>query len=206
MCIAIEIVSKKKQIEDFAKVRAKYGRVTFSVKKFLKQLFKQRKLIQSRKVSSLSSSTLHYQRHLDEKAYISSLEDEINGSLESFENSFNSATEIAERTSLECYENAVNEQLSAAVQHQNEQNSLWEEELITCNPTAQLIASSLQFVRTDFGTFFWSTNSKPIEDQELIKPLDCNTDNQIAIAQSSPSNQRIFSNDDTFQLELCQEF
>lgn len=204
MCIAIEAVNQQQQlkkVEDFATVRVKNVRVTFSVRKFLKHLFKQRKSLLPKCKSStvLSSSYHHYD--LESKECVLSLEDEMNGSIESFENSFNSATELAERTSLECYENAVNERLSAAVEHQNGDTSSLEEESHQYPPAAQLIASTLQFVRTDCGTFFWPANRDSCEDLDLIEPLQCNTSNQIAIAQSSPSSKRIYSNHDDFHLE-----
>ncbi|XP_073820547.1 enhancer of split m4 protein-like [Musca autumnalis] len=98
----------------------KKSNTSYSVKKLLKQIFKQQK---SKKVAADSMESLE------------SLENNRNASLES------------DCASMESFENDINEQLSAKQQYSDED----ELEYPTSVP--------VHFVRTEQGTFFWTTSS-----------------------------------------------
>lgn len=154
MCI--EIASQSTQ--NFNKMEIKNTKkVSYSIKKLLKQLFKQQK----------SSKLINIESLMHTKKAVS-LE-----SLESLENMHNANIEAEETTTLEAFENNINERLSAEGSWQMEDFDLNE---ITANVP-------VHFVRTEHGTFFWTASSDLAADNDLIAPLGCNTNNQIAAMQ-----------------------
>ncbi|XP_061400392.1 enhancer of split m4 protein-like [Musca vetustissima] len=42
----------------------------------------------------------------------------------------------------------------------------------------------VHFVRTEHGTFFWTSNSEIPADNDLVQPMSCSTNNQLAYQQS----------------------
>lgn len=130
-------------------------KVSYSIKKILKQIFKQHK-----------SQKLIIAQNLENTAKANSLE-----SLESLENSIN---EQAECVSLESYENEANERLSTAA---------YSCELEDYDFTQITTSVPVHFVRTEHGTFFWTATSDIPADNDLIEPLYCSTRNEIAVPQ-----------------------
>ncbi|XP_073820548.1 enhancer of split m4 protein-like [Musca autumnalis] len=98
----------------------KKSNTSYSVKKLLKQIFKQQN--KSKKVAADSMESLE------------SLENDRNASLES------------DCASMESFENDINEQLSSEKYCEEEEFDY---------PTSVPV----HFVRTEQGTFFWTTNS-----------------------------------------------
>ena len=152
MCVEISAqnMSQLKQKSDSKKV-------SYSIKKLLKQLFKQHK---SEKQIILAQNFSNSQK-------ADSLE-----SLESLENSRNEAAEC--NHSLESFENDINERLSSAA-YSCELEDYDMSELSSTVP--------VHFVRTEHGTFFWTASSDIPADNDLIEPLYCCTRNEIAVAQ-----------------------
>ncbi|KAM7361429.1 enhancer of split m4, Bearded family member [Cochliomyia hominivorax] len=158
MCVEI---SSQQQQQQFNKMEIKNTKkVSYSIKKLLKQLFKQHK----------SSKALINLQNLANSKKAESLE-----SLESLENTHNENIEVEEcNASLESFENDINERLSAkAVSYEVEDFDF--SEITTTVP--------VHFVRTEHGTFFWTATSDIAADNDLIEPLYCSTYNQLAVMQ-----------------------
>lgn len=157
MCV--EINSQQQQ---FNKMEIKNTKkVSYSIKKLLKQLFKQQK----------SSKALVALQNLANSKKAESLE-----SLESLENTHNANIEVEEEcnVSLESFENDINERLSAkAATYEVEDFDF--SEITTTVP--------VHFVRTEHGTFFWTATSDIAADNDLVEPLYCSTYNQLAVMQ-----------------------
>ncbi|XP_075164899.1 enhancer of split m4, Bearded family member [Haematobia irritans] len=131
--------------------------VSYSIKKLLKQLFKHQK---SQKLAEL--------QNIQNAKKAESLE-----SLESMENNRNADIEFVS-TSVESQENDINERLSAKQQsYEIEDYDL--SEINTVVP--------VHFIRTDQGTFFWTTSTDIAADNDLIEPMSCSTYNQLACMQ-----------------------
>ena len=132
----------------------KSQKISYSIKKMLKQLFKQHK-----------SQKLIISQNMENTKKAESLE-----SLESLENSRN---EQAECISLESIENDANERLSTAAFSCELEDYEF----------ADITSVPVHFVRTEHGTFFWTASSDIPADNDLIEPLCCSTRNEIAVAQ-----------------------
>lgn len=132
-------------------------KVSYAIKKLLKQLFKQDK----------SEQQLINIQNLENDKKAASLE-----SLESLENSRNADIE-SECASLESHENDANERISAKAMSCEVED--YEFTDITTVP--------VHFVRTEHGTFFWTATTDIPADNDLVEPLCCSTTNQIACMQ-----------------------
>lgn len=133
-------------------------KVSYSIKRLLQQLFRQQK---AAKVINL------------QKLFHSKKADSVE-SLESLENIHNANIEAEECVSLESFENNINERLSA------ENDSCELENFDFSQITATV---PVHFVRTEHGTFFWTATSDIAADNDLIEPLYCSTNNQLAVMQ-----------------------
>ncbi|XP_067620013.1 enhancer of split m4 protein [Eurosta solidaginis] len=141
-------------------------KTSYSIKHLLKQLFKQKKSQQQTLPQELFEN-------LENSKKANSLE-----SLESLENSRNADLESeAECVSVESCENNANERLAATSTTTTASCELEDYEL------ADLTSVPVHFLRTAHGTFFWTANCDMPADNDLIEPLNCSTDNQIARAQ-----------------------
>ncbi|TMW49903.1 hypothetical protein DOY81_005033 [Sarcophaga bullata] len=132
-------------------------KVSYSIKQLLKQLFKQQK----------SSKLINIESLVNTKKAVS-LE-----SLESLENMHNANIEAEESATLEAFENDINERLSA--------EGSWQVEDFAFSEITATVP--VHFVRTEHGTFFWTASSDLAADNDLIEPLGCATNNQIAAMQ-----------------------
>lgn len=133
-------------------------KVTYSIKRLLKQLFKTQQQKQKQQQELLENFANTKQAN--------SLE-----SLESLENSRNADLEsVAECISLESCENDANERLAASYDLEDYE-------------FADITTVPVHFLRTAHGTFFWTANTDLPVDNDLIEPLYCSTDNQIATMQ-----------------------
>lgn len=155
MCV--EISSQQQQ--QFKKMEITNSKkVSYSIKKLLKNLFKHQK-----------SSKLITLQNLVNSKKAESIE-----SLESLENTHNANIEVEECASLEAYENDINERLSAKAE------SCEVEDFDFSEITATV---PVHFVRTEHGTFFWTAISDIAADNDLVEPLFCSTYNQLAVMQ-----------------------
>lgn len=156
MCV--EISTQQQLSQTFNKMEIKNTKkVSYSIKKLLRQLFKQQK-----------SSKLVNLQNLGNAKQAISLE-----SLESLENMHNANIEAEECATLEAFENDINERLSAT--------GSWEMEDFDFTEVSATVP--VHFVRTEHGTFFWTAASDLAADNDLIEPLGCATNNQIAVMQ-----------------------
>nr|XP_013102233.1 unnamed protein product [Stomoxys calcitrans] len=155
MCVEISHpVNQKMQITTTSNKKM----ASYSIKKLLKQLFKQQH--KSQKLAEL--------QNIQNAQKAESLE-----SLESLENNRNANLEF-EAASMEAHENDINERLSAKQQsYEMEDYDL--SEINTIVP--------VHFIRTDQGTFFWTASSQIASDNDLIEPLSCATYNQLPCMQ-----------------------
>ncbi|XP_054090525.1 enhancer of split m4 protein [Zeugodacus cucurbitae] len=136
-------------------------KVSYSIKRLLKQLFKtqQQKQQQKQQQQELLDNFANTKK-------VNSLE-----SLESLENSRNADLEsVAECISLESCENDANERLAASCDLEDYE-------------FADITTVPVHFLRTAHGTFFWTANTDLPADNDLIEPLYCSTGNQIATTQ-----------------------
>ncbi|CAD6991424.1 unnamed protein product [Ceratitis capitata] len=137
-------------------------KASYSIKRLLKQLFKQHNKSQAQKQQQQQALIENFEN--TKKA--NSLE-----SLESLENSRNADLESeAECISLESTENDANERLAASCELEDYE-------------FADITTVPVHFLRTAHGTFFWTANSDMPADNDLIEPLYCSTGNQIATRQ-----------------------
>ncbi|XP_037955945.1 enhancer of split m4 protein [Teleopsis dalmanni] len=155
MCVEIKNNNMNAIIELDVKQTKK---VSYSIKKVLKQLFKQHK-----------TEKLITKQNIENTKKESSME-----SLESIQNSQNADIESG-CVSLESYQNDVNERLSACTEPVSYEMEDYEYGDITTVP--------VHFARTAHGTFFWTAASDLPVDNDLIEPLYCCTANQIAVPQ-----------------------
>ncbi|XP_073820530.1 enhancer of split m4 protein-like [Musca autumnalis] len=130
--------------------------VSYSIKKLMKQLFKQHK----------SQQKLAQLQNLENAKKAESLE-----SLESLENQCNAHLEY-ESASMECHENDINERLSAKQQSYEIEDYDFSD-INTVVP--------VHFIRTAEGTFFWTTSSDIPADNDLVQPMSCATYNQLPV-------------------------
>ncbi|XP_061389526.1 enhancer of split m4 protein-like [Musca vetustissima] len=127
MCVEITQTQQYNKMD----ITVTSNKKSYSVKKLLKQIFKQHK------TKNVAADFME--------------------SLESLENSRNSSLE-SECASMESFENDINEQLSAKLCSE-------EEEFDYTSATSVPV----HFIRTEQGTFFWTTNS-------TIEQLSCMQD------------------------------
>lgn len=123
-------------------------KLTYSLKKLIKQYFKQRK-----------SDKLQHFENAGETL-------ESLNSIESLENNQNADIESES-------ENMVNECRSEIFSAHN----LEDYEL------SDVLPIPVHFMRTDQGTFFWTTATDIAADNDLAEPLYCCTTNQVAVNQ-----------------------
>uniref|UniRef100_A0A1I8MM51 Enhancer of split malpha protein n=1 Tax=Musca domestica TaxID=7370 RepID=A0A1I8MM51_MUSDO len=126
--------------------------MTYSIKKLMKQLFKQQQ-----------------QRHNKTLPQLSQLKksESFFEALECLENQSNAKMESS---SLEIEENNLNERLAA------KQKSY---ELEDYDLSEISIAVPVHFARTTQGTFFWTSSSDIPVDNDLAQPMSCSTHNQL---------------------------
>ncbi|XP_054746227.1 enhancer of split m4 protein [Anastrepha obliqua] len=140
-------------------------KVSYSIKRLLKQLFKLHKS-QQLKQDNQQQQQQELIENFENTKKANSLE-----SLESLENSRNADLESeAECISLESSENVANERLAASFELEDYE-------------FADITSVPVHFLRTAHGTFFWTANTDLPADNDLIDPLYCNTNNQIATTQ-----------------------
>ncbi|XP_055850531.1 enhancer of split m4 protein [Episyrphus balteatus] len=99
--------------------------------------------------------------------------------------------DICKQSSMESLESMENDRnAEAEIESENEAN----ERIYAASQCGSSICSEDQydevaayvpvhFVRTTNGTFFWTATSSIPADADLIEPLCCSTDNQIAVSQ-----------------------
>ncbi|XP_061400355.1 enhancer of split m4 protein-like [Musca vetustissima] len=149
MCVEI---NNNNKMEIIASNNKKFT-ASYSIKKLLKQLFKQHK---SQKLVQL--------QNMENTKKAESLE-----SLESLENQCNAHLEY-ESASMESYENDINERLSAKqLSYEIEDYDFSEINAVV----------PVHFIRTAEGTFFWTTSSDIPADNDLVQPMSCSTYNQL---------------------------
>uniref|UniRef100_A0A1A9X2P0 Enhancer of split m4 protein n=1 Tax=Glossina brevipalpis TaxID=37001 RepID=A0A1A9X2P0_9MUSC len=124
-------------------------KLTYSLKKLLKQYFKQRK---AEKLERFEKAGETY---------------ESLNSIETMQNNRNADIES------EC-ENMVNECRSEIFSSQLEDYEL--SDVIS-------VPVPVHFMRTDQGTFFWTSAADIAADNDLAEPLYCYTTNQVAVNQ-----------------------
>ncbi|XP_073820531.1 enhancer of split m4 protein-like [Musca autumnalis] len=129
--------------------------MSYSIKKLLKQIFKHK----SQKLSQLEKDD-----YLKEGNFLDS--------------NCNIATEINLNTVEE----------STSIQKNEEITDPW-----LANQSCEVedfdfgdlsIDVPVHFVRTEHGTFFWTSTSEIPADNDLVQPMSCSTDNQLAYQQS----------------------
>ncbi|XP_073820532.1 enhancer of split m4 protein-like [Musca autumnalis] len=127
---------------------------SYSIKKLMKQLFKQEKTQQQQQqqLGQLKKSESFFE------------------ALEHLENQSNAKLEMAAADCLESQENNMNERLSAK-QKSYEMEDYDFSQISTVVP--------VHFARTTQGTFFWTTSSDIPADNDLVQPLSCATYNQL---------------------------
>ncbi|XP_061400391.1 enhancer of split m4 protein-like [Musca vetustissima] len=131
----------------------KFAVSSYSVKKLMKQLFKQHKSkhSQQQQLGQLKKSESFFE------------------ALESLENQCNAKLEL-EAFAMETEENNLNERLAA------KQKSY---ELEDYDFSQITVAVPVHFARTNQGTFFWTTSSDIPSDNDLVQPMSCSTNNQL---------------------------
>lgn len=157
------VETSKKQINAMEITTASYKKPSYGIKKLVRQLLKH---LKSHKMNH------HKKAEFAKKA-------EINEAFDSLDNTYTTDIEYDCASMLSFNKSDFNETLSTKALS-------CEIEDFDFSDISSTIP--VQYIRNDNGTFFWTANNDIPVDNDLVEPLCCSTNNQLACIQDRWTN------------------